>query len=353
MHSRPVSVTEIARKAGVAQSTVSAALHGRGRVGEASRQRILALARELGYEPRLAAQLLRAKSTGQIGLVIAATDSVEAFAGQMAPLVLGHFIKFCTDQRLGYLIEFHHHEQDEAGEFRPPQQVAARMVDGIVVMGDVGDDLRRTLAARTGFPWVSVEEPAPLCVLSASDVAVYEATRDLAAMGHRRLAYAGGPQRYTQQRLGLEGFARAATELGLSTTRQLFRGRLDAETAAHAVRDVVVWARALIRGADRPTAFVCHNDTFARAVIHAAIEQGRRVPEDLSVISYGSALEAARTYPRLTTIENDYKEITAQAMVMLQQRLSGKAVAETIRRVKPRLIAGETVAPVGRGGEAT
>lgn len=346
---RSVSVSEIARKAGVAQSTVSAALHGRGRVGEACRQRILKIANEMGYEPRLAAQLLRAKRTGQIGLVMAATDSVQAFAGEMARLVLGHFVRFCAENRLGYQIEFHHHEQNEppaTGEFRPPQQITARMVDAVVLMGDVGDALRQFLAGRTGFPWVSIEEPAPMCVVSASEQAMDEAVRLLAGLGHRRFAYAGGPQRYSQQRLGLEGFEATAKALNLQThVRRFPPGRLDADTEARTAAGTVEWAASLLDAPQRPTAFICHGESLARAVIYAAMQAGLRVPQDLSVVSYGSALEAARRYPRLATIENDYAAITAQAMAMLQARLAGQAVFEPVRRVKPRLVPGDTIAP--------
>ncbi|MEX0777666.1 MAG: substrate-binding domain-containing protein [Phycisphaeraceae bacterium] len=328
------------------------------RVGDACRQRVLTLAREMGYEPRLAAQLLRAKRTGQIGLVMAATDSVQAFAGEMSRLVLGHFVRYCTANRLGYSIEFHHHEQDEppeapeSGQFTPPQQVTARMVDGLLLVGDVGEPLRQFLAGRTGFPWVSIEEPAPLCVLSASDVTMGEAVRLLAGLGHRRLAYAGGPQRYTQQRLGLEGFNATTKAMGLQTQVQLFPGRLNAATEAHTATAAVAWAQTLIQADDRPTAFVCHGEVLARAVIHAITERGLRVPRDVSVVSYGSAFEAARRYPRLATIENDYATIADQAMEMLRLRIAGQPVHEPTRRIKPRLIPGDTVAPAPERNQA-
>lgn len=334
-----VTVVDIARKAGVCQATVSAALHGRGRVGAVRRQQIQAIARELGYEPRPAAQLLRASRTDQLGLILAASNCDSAFVGEMPRLVLAQFVQHCMRRGLRYVIDFHHHSMDEASlEFVPPHPIAGRMVDGSVLVGDVGDALRQWLHARGTHPWVSIEEPADYCVLSAADDGVAAAVRMLLELGHRRLAYCGGPQRYSQQQLGLQAFK--STVIGLAPAIQEFPPDLTAENIAA----VHQWGRDVLRRSRRPTALVCHGECLARAVIYAAAELGLDVPRDLSVVSYGSVAEAERRYPRLTTIENDYAEITLQAMSLLELQLSKQPIDRPRRRVTPRLIPGNTVA---------
>ncbi|MGH7214801.1 MAG: LacI family DNA-binding transcriptional regulator [Tepidisphaeraceae bacterium] len=346
-----VSVTDIARRVGVAQSTVSAALHGRGRVGRECRDRILATAKALGYEPRVAAQLLRALRTGQLGVIVAATDAPHAFLDEIPRLVVGHFVQACLQKDYRYMIDFHHHAK-AAGHFTPPRLVTAKLVDGTILVGDVGEELRQWLHHRQTHPWVSIEEPADHCVLSAAESGVDEAVRMLAGLGHRVFAYAGGPERYSQHRLGYQGFRQAVRELGFRGEVVAFPGGLTAERA----REVLAWARALMSrsiGGDnpRPTAFVCHGESISRAVVHAATERGLSVPGDLSVTSYGSVGEATRRYPHLTTIENDYTEMTGIAMQMLWKQIAGEAVPTPCVWVKPRLVPGETTGPAPIPGD--
>lgn len=340
---RKVTVVDVARAAGVCQATVSAALHGRGRVGESRRREIKAIAQELGYEPQSAAQLLRAAKTNQIGLIVAADDMAHAFANEMPRLVLGYFVQQCNRRDTRYVIEFHHHAMDEDGtDFTPPHQVISRLVDGTILLGDVGEPLRRWMNARVTHPWVSIEEPAEFSVLSAADEGITLAMRQLIEGGHRRFAYCGGPRRYTQQRLGAEAFEAAVTGVDAAPFIQQFAAELNEATMAV----VYAWARSVLVRPDRPTAFVCHGECLARAVIHAASELGLRVPGDLSVVGYGSRFEAERRYPMLTTVANDYEAITAHAMDLLHWRIDKYPVEMPVRRVLPHLIHGDTVGPV-------
>ena len=341
-----VTVTEIAAAAGVSQATVSAALHGRGRVGEACRLRIVALSREMGYEPRVAAQLLRAKHTNQLGMVVASQNSVIAFHQEVQRLTMGYLVEQCDRLGMRYVMEFHHHEQDQAtSQFVPPNQITARLVDGTVLLGDVGDPLRQWLRERGNHPWVSIEEPAEFCVLSAADVGVKLAVEMLRGLGHRRVAYCGGAERYSQQRLGQRAFEAMAGEVMKTAVVQLFGHEQNEATVA----GIHQWATHLLQDPTRPTAIICVTEYMARAVIHAAIELGLQVPRDLSVISYGSVLEAERRYPRLTTIENDYADMTAQAMELVLAQIQKQPIEQPRRSVAPRLMPGRTVGPAPVG----
>lgn len=337
-----VTVTDVARRAGVSQATVSAALHGRGRVGEERRRQIIEIANELGYQPRVAAQLLRARKTRQLGVIVAATGGVQAFTQDLQRKSLGRFVQTCTESGLRYVIEFSHHEQENSGEFAPPSQVTAKLVDGTLLIGDVGDRLRQWLAEYNGCHWVSIEEPAPLCVLSAADRGVQAVIRRFVELGHRKIGYIGGPERYAMHRLAVQGYRQVCREHGLPQLVQAFPGQLDA-TEAEAM---VMWARQLLCSADRPTAIFCHGETVARAVVYAAVETGLKIPQDLSLVSYGSSEEACRRYPFLTTLENDYEAVTTDALAMLMQRINGQAVEDGQRFIVPRMVDGRTLGPV-------
>ena len=335
-----VTLKDLARQAGVSHTAVSQALRGRGDLRPELAARIRQLAEAAHYAPRLAAQHLRAGRTGQVGIVMAMPDARAAFGAPSLSSLLGAVVWECDRAGRRYVLEFT--PRDASAAFVPPSQVTGQTVDGTILIGDTGDHLRDWLSARRGFPWISIEEPAPHCVAGRMDAGIEAAVRRLHAGGHRRIAYAGGPQIYLTHRLGLQGYRRACRRHALrapAAWQRLFAGNDDAEQvgASHA------WATALLAAASRPTAFVCHGDVLARNVILAACERGLRVPADLSVVSCGPVTIAHHYHPRLATIELDYGAMAGQAMAVWQDLVEERAVPRACRWVAPRLIEGDTL----------
>jgi DNA-binding LacI/PurR family transcriptional regulator len=322
------------------------ALRGQGEIRPELAARLRRLAAEAGYSPRLAAQHLRAGRTGQVGLVMAMRDARSAFGAPSLSSMLGAVVWECDRARRRYVLEF---TTRDAEAFEPPSQVTGQAVDGTILIGDTGDRLRQWLAAREGFPWISIEEPAPYAVVGRMDTGIAGAVDRLHALGHRLIAYAGGPQEYQTHRLGLEGFERARSGHGLSNAAgwvQHFPISIGAETVALSY----AWACSLLERALRPTAIVCHGDVLARNAILAASESRLRVPRDLSVISCGPASIAHQYHPRLTTVELDYAAMAREAMAMWCDLTDGRPVAEPCRWVATRMMDGETIGPALRAG---
>lgn len=337
-----VTIKDLARQAGVSHTAVSKALRGHDDIGPALAARIRRLAEEAQYSPRAAAQHLQAGRTGQLGLVVAIRDARTAFGGPSLGQLLGAVVWESDRAGRRYIIEFM--SPDSQAPFLPPYQVDGQMVDGTILIGDVGDALRNWLATRQGYPWVSVEEPAPYCVLGRMDVGMAVAVAHLHDVGHRRIAYGGGPQQYLTHRLGLKGFARVCQQHGLAVADgwvQHFPIGAGVETVAASY----TWARSLLERPTRPTAIVCHGDVLARNAILAACEQGLRVPRDLSVVSCGPVSIAHHYHPCLTTVELDYVAMAREAMAMWCDLTDGRPVAEPCRWVATRMVDGNTVGP--------
>lgn len=336
-----VTVHDIARKAGVAQSTVSSALHGTGRVSDRTRRRIQTLARKMGYEPRIAAQLLRRNKTGQLGIIVA-TETGDPLESPLSRRAISRFVQRCEDQGRGYHIDVYFSGEAEA-DFRPPMQVAGRLVDGTIVIGDVGDRLRDWLSNAADLPWVSIMEPAPLCVLTAEAHGVIQVVEHLVALGHRRIAFAGGDTRYTVHRERYETFLRSVETYGLERKHDDWVEVIAAVDIVEAARNRLKWVERLLSRRDRPTAIV----GAQREAIYVALCHGFKVPADLSVVGWESpSTSVTDFFPSLTSIDANPQNMLDAAWELLEARLQGEEIAEPVQRVEPALFIGQSTAPV-------
>lgn len=342
-----VTIRDVAKRAGVTLTTVSSALSGRGRVSDDTRDSIRKIADELGYQPKLAAQMMRAHSTGHIGLILPGRNLEQISESGHAGPILANFVTLCEQRDIAYHIEYFDHSG--ASGFKPPRQIVNGLCDGVIIGGYVGAELCEWLDQRN-VTWISVGEPAPWCVLSADDEGVYQAVQRLAALGHRHIAYVGNTPKYLTQRLGLEGFRRAQTEFSL-------QGGEDSVFCMNVVHDggrkeiialSIEWAGKVLAGSEMPTAVICHDMTIARAITYQALRMGKEVPRDLSVMAVGLPSDAEKSPPAVSTIEVDFNTLVTQAMDMLLQRLDGHLQSPETRTISPKIAMRDTVSPLTR-----
>lgn len=340
--SRRATVVDIAREAGVSHTAVSLALRGSPRVGKAQTEQIRKIAESLGYRPRVAAQMLRSGRTGHIELMMeSGGPTAVAESGFYTP-ILAHFIDCCQVKSIRYNIEY---LQKRLGQsFQVPAQLAGGMVDGLILAGFVDKDLRRWLNQQSMYPWISLDEAAEYCVMSASDKGIYEAVRHLVAQGHRRIAFSGGPAQFATHRLEFEGFQRAIADFNVPPGDDSWVQRLGCMSLRDQAAQWSQWARTLLRQRVRPTAFVCHG-RVAREVILAAAAEGLSVPRDVSVMFFGPASDAEHNSPALSSIEPNLGGMVEKAIELLLQRLSGVRLKPCQVWFDPLLVHRETVAP--------
>jgi DNA-binding LacI/PurR family transcriptional regulator len=242
------------------------------------------------------------------------------------------------------VVEYYPADQTEA-DFQPPHQVAGRLVDGSLVIGDVGDRLRHWLDDQTQYPWVSMLEQAKFCVLSAEHRTTYAALKELIKLGHRRIACPTGEVKHLSHRLRLAAFRHAVRHFKLTIPNkwQIFLSEDSAQRYQ--------WAHQILKLKNRPTAIVCQGDAMARIVILVAAELGLRVPRDLSVISYSSPEVAHAGYPCLAGIHTNWAALTEAAVDLLKQRINGvdDQISEPHRWILPYRFDGQSVAPPNGG----
>lgn len=336
-----VRLKDIALQAGVSIMTVSKALRDAPDVSAATKERIGTLARTMGYVPDAMAQALRTRSTRLIGLVVSS----------LANPVFARVILAIEERvhELGYeLILAHTHNKPER-EAACLQRLMARRVDGLIISPVYRlaneDRIYRELQSR-GTPTIIIGHLAPFCsgfvnVECDDTLASHTATQHLLSLGHRRIAFFAGPPVTPWTRERFEGYRRALRETNIEVDdRLVFQ-------AGRTIEDGAKAALQMINEGVMPTAVQCVNDLVAVGVVETLIQQGYRVPQDISVTGFGNVLLSQHCRVALTTLNQPKFRLGEAAMESLVARLKGQPTGP--RRISADLVIRESTGPAAVG----
>jgi len=309
----PVTLLELAKAAGVSVSTVSRALTNSAHpVNDETRQRILALAEELGYRPNMVARSLRTDRTCTVGII------VDNIISPFSPTI----IRGIQD----YLHEYHYFsviinaDWDPAAETKAIHDLISRSIDGIIF---VESWLREASPALdlANKPYVFVHRVfsggARNSVLVDDRYGARLAIDHLADLGHRRIAFIKGPEGWDATTNRFIGYQETLARRGLRYEPALVQEgdwELPGGFAA---------AQTLLALPERPTAIFAANDFMALGAIYAIQEAGLRVPNDIAIVGYDDREIARLSRPTLTTVTMPCYE-TGQASARLLLSLLDK-----------------------------
>lgn len=340
---RRITIADVAARAGVSSGAVSFALNGRPGVAETTRERILAVADELGWTPNVRARSLSRSTSYTVGLVLArptATVGADPFfpafvAGVNAELApVGRSLLFTvvpdTTQELATYRRL-------AGEAR---------VDGVFLTDLRVDDPRPALLADLGLPAVAVGRPenAPqgLGSVAVDDVpGVRETVAELVALGHRRIAHVTGPADYLHVRHRAEAWAEALRAAHLPAAH-LVHTDFSAGEGARATEDLLG-----LPARRRPTAITFANDVMAFAGVAVATRRGLAVPGDLSVTGFDDTDLAQHVEPPLASVNTDVEGWGRACARSLLAAVDG-APPEHLDLAPARMVARASLGPVPR-----
>lgn len=312
---------DIAREAGVSQSTVSRALRGDSRVTEETQRRVAEVVKRLGYMPNRSAQSLKTRRAQTIGVVVADLRNpyfLEIVEGIQDELHLAGYRSFLVTDRLDH------------GRGVELVEALGGSVDGVIfASARSADEAPIRLAAR-GMPVVlinrEIERHTLDRVLSDYGTGGILAARHLHELGHRRIGLITGPPSMAVFRDREREFRRVLAELGAPFDEQLRREGL----YTHQVGSQ--WCADLMRQPDPPTAIFCADDVVAFGALNAALQLGLRVPEDLSIMGYDDIDMAGWETFNLTTIRQPISDMAREAARLVLQRLRGLAADEEPQR---------------------
>jgi LacI family transcriptional regulator len=322
MSKERVTVIDIAHAAGVSKSTVSLVLQGSSLVNEATRAKVNAVIRELGYVYNRGAANLRQAKSKIVGIVV--NDLTNSFFAELAVGV------DMVVQSAGY-VQF----LSNTGESidRQREVVASMREHGI--SGLIVSPARGTEAAdfksltNAGIPVVIVVRNIPGAKVSSlvSDnlAGASAAVEHLASLGHRRIAFMGGFANTAVFAERLGGYRDALAKAGIA-----FDDDLVVATAPSRAGGVEAVGRAMLL-ADKPTAAVCFNDAVAFGVCDGLRARRLEPGVDFAVVGFEDVIEAESAVPALTTISVDPQGMGRRAaQLLLKQINSGKVEAEAI-----------------------
>ena len=278
--------------------TVSRAVRSRPDVSAATRRRVLATVRRLGYIPNPAARTLVSRSAMPLdsARIIGAILSREVVTAHSYFSGILHGIAQEARANDCHLLFGYGLWEDEPSAY--PRMLREMMTRWIVLVGKAPAPLIQQLR-NTGFSLVLVDMRPPVrhvdAVVCDDAAGAYEGTRHLIRLGHRRVALIRGPARHPFAQALHSGYRRALHDAGLPVEEPLVAEGPLTPTGGYEA------ASALLRAPHRPTA-VFTNDDMAIGVLRACFEQGLRVPEDVAVVGFDDIEYAAHTTPPLTTV---------------------------------------------------
>ena len=273
-----VSMKDIARRCGVSVATVSKALNGQPDIGEETRSRIEAVAKEMGYMTNAAARALKTNRTYNLGVLF--LDERRSGLGHEYFSSMLECFKAEAEAH-GYDITFINRNVG-GRDTSYLQHCLYRGVDGVVVACvDFTDDRVRELV-ESKLPLVTIDHVFDnrLAVVSDNAKGLETLVRYAYNQGHRKIAYLHGePTTVTRNRL--TGFYRACEELGLTVPEGYVRPCVyhNPDLCAEATRELLALP-------DRPTCIIFPDDFSYIGGLHVLKEHGLRVPEDISVMGY-------------------------------------------------------------------
>lgn len=328
---RPVTITDVARVAGVSVGTVSKAVNGRGQLRAETRQRVLAAADRLGYQANALARSLPSGRSYSVGLITGDSFgrfSIPVLLGAEDALGAGEISVFLCDSRDDPIREQHY-----------VRTLLARRVDGFVVTGRLTDP-RPPLAGTGSVPVVyamtSCTDPSA-CAVVPDDVAGGRlAVEYLVESGRRRIGHVTGPAHHRSATARLEGALGALAAAGLPAAAPGIR---HGPWSEHWGRQA---ARRLLAGEPVPDAVFCGSDQIARGLVEGLQAAGLRVPEDVAVLGYDNwDVMATGRRPLLTTVDPNTNTLGRRAAQHLLEAIEGRPF-HGVELVAPSLVVRET-----------
>lgn len=348
-------LADIAAKAGVSEATVSRVLNGKPGVAEETRQAVLTALDVLGFERPTR---LRRRSAGLIGLVMPelVNPIFPAFAQviESALSQRGYTPVLCTQSPSGAT-------EDEYVEL-----LLERGVSGIIFVSglhaDTGADHARYQALvdrRLPVVFVNGWLPGVEAPFISSDeyAAMDLAVSHLVALGHRRIGFASGPERFLVVQRKLAGYRIAMkAQLGLSDQEvdelvelSMFGVEGGAAAAHRLLGDAApgsgVSGAAAHGAGSGVTAVVCGSDLMALGVIRAARQRGLSIPGDISVVGYDDAPMMEFTDPPLTTVRQPVSAMGLAAVQSLLEEVRGHTTPHTEFLFRPELVVRGSTGP--------
>jgi DNA-binding LacI/PurR family transcriptional regulator len=320
---RPTSET-VSLRTGFSKSTISRALKGHPGISKATRERIIAAAREIGYAPNAVARSLVTKRSGVIGLILGTTS------GPFYPEQFGRLLGHLTTRNL-QLMMFHVPKGQDVADILPI--LLQYQLDGCLIAALSPSPAAATILARHRLPTVLINRLPPddhICaVLCNNEAGGRQVAEYLLDTGHRHLAYVAGPADAPTTRDREAGFMAVLREHSVP-----LRLRVQGDYAFESGLRLADELAACVPELD---AVFAASDIVALGVIDGLRAHGLEVPGDVSVVGFDGIHASSWPGYALTTVTQPAETLISRAVSLLTERIADPDVPPETLYVSGRL----------------
>lgn len=364
--SKPASIRDVARVAGVSHQTVSRVLNGHPSVREDTKTRVLAAMSELRFRPSRAARMLSTRRSETIGVLAAAVGSHYGPASSVSA------VEDAAREHGFYATVAHLASVSPDAITAAVEDLLRQDVEGIVIVAPRTAVLSHLASLPLNVPIVAAQgeqrDAGGIPVVSVDQQAgVRLVMRHLLDQGHQRILHLAGPPDWNDAQSRCRAYEAELRAAGLGVLPAVF-GDWTADSGYAVGQELTGRSAESARDLDLDfTAVFSANDQMALGLVHALREAGVDVPRDVSVAGFDDIPESAHFWPPLTTVRQDFASLGERCVSTLVAAIDAAALAAAGGRVTadpdaladlpgagetppavvaPRLIIRDSVAPV-------
>ena len=305
------TVLDVAKRAGVAPITVSRVINNSGYISQATRERVEAAVKELGYVPNTIARGLRSKRTMTLALVV--TDITNPYFTLMARGVED----VAGDS--GYTVVYCNSDESEAKEEKYVNILAQRQVDGVLLVPSCGNVKTIKFLLSNDITVVALDRRVSGVeidsVRSDSQDGANRLINLLIRLGHKRIAMITGPKDVSTSVDRVTGYQQALSEADLDENELVYYGAFNQESGYEFTNQAMLHS-------PRPTAIFGANNFITIGIIKALHDLKIDVPDDVSVVGFDDLPESMLVNPFITVARQPAYEMGRIATELLLKRIS-------------------------------
>lgn len=313
------TMKDVAKVANVALSTVSLALRNDPKVKEATRRRVLEVARELQYRPNGIARDLKTRRTETICILL--HDLGGPFYSELIrgiqDVATSHGFNTIASGSLG------------GRHGSAVRLLSEHRVNGVIVLAPDVDDEIIVQSAAEDLPVVVLDRELTAdfvySVRVDNEQGGYEVTRHLLEMGHKQVVFVSGPADTLDAELRYRGYLKAMNEFSAPISKRFDYNGQFTEQGGYTVGKV------LSAQSQLPDAVFASNDEMALGILRAFDEKGIRIPQDVALAGFDNIRISQYVHPALTTVQQPMYDMGAVAAQLLFQALGGSHALEPVK----------------------
>lgn len=290
-----VTIKDVAKKAGVAPSTVSRVIADSPKISDGTKRIVKKVMKELNYQPNIIARSLANRKTYTLGLILP-TKSEEIFDNPFFIQAMRGLSQYA--QQKGYYIMYNYCKSIEDELKTAETFIRSKWVDGIILLASRFEDPCVNYLMENKHPVVVIGRPEEykekaLWVDNDNVLAMYEVVMSLIKDGHKKIAFFGGEEQFTVNRHRLRGYKNALKDSGIEFVDSLVFENNPTQSEAYESMETLL-------NLEIPDAIVGTDDTVAYGAYQAALDQGIK---GMAVVGFNNTPMAHYKNPSLSTVD--------------------------------------------------